>query len=227
MRDQAYAQFCRGQVLCDPYLLDLKSDTRTGLAVIARLNPNIIEKIQLFLTDLNKDLPDQYCYPESDLHLTVLSLFTVTADYQPFLEKTATYQDAVTEALHDAPAFYLQFRGVTASPGAVVVQGFNPDSTLNRLRDRLRDALIKRELGAGLDQRYKLETAHATVFRFQNQPQTLQPFLAVLARYREFDFGDDWIREVVLVENDWYMRDAKVQVLKTYSLGLDETIRDF
>ena len=44
------------------------------------------------------------------------------------------------QVLKNQRAFAVEFRGVTASPDAVMIQGFPADDSLSRLRDELRDA---------------------------------------------------------------------------------------
>jgi hypothetical protein len=74
------------------------------------------------------------------------------------------------------------------------------------------------DLGEGLDQRYRISTAHVTVMRFQTQPRDLQQLVHTLASYREYDFGRTAFQTLQLVKNDWYMSADKVEVLEEYSL---------
>ena len=68
---------------------------------------------------------------------------------------------------------------------------------------------------AELDGRYLLQTAHATLMRFQRQPRDLTQFVKQLHVYHGHDFGKTRIQEVYLVENDWYHSAARVKVMKT------------
>ena len=99
-----------------------------------------------------------------------------------------------------------------------MVQGFPQDDRLECLRDRLREALRRKNLAEGLDQRYRITGAHTTIMRFRTQPQHLKRLVRVLDEYRQHDFGQSTFHTLQLVKNDWYMSPDKVAVLAEYSL---------
>ncbi len=100
-----------------------------------------------------------------------------------------------------------------------MVQGFPLSPVLDQLRTELRQALRSRGLGAGLDQRYTIRTAHATVMRFRTQPRNLPELVEVLSSFRSRSFGQTTVATLQLVKNDWYMSTAKVEVLAEYELA--------
>lgn len=130
--------------------------------------PAVAQQFARVLADVASVAPNQYCYRPSEFHITVLSLFTATEDYQPYLTQAAAYVGAVDDALAHTPHFALRFHGITAPPGAVMIQGFPDDHTLEGLRQRVREQLRRAGLGGGLDQRYHITTVHATIMRFQH-----------------------------------------------------------
>ena len=107
---------------------------------------------------------------------------------------------------------------MTASPGAVIVQGYPQDGRLNQLRERLREALTHHGLGESLDTRYRIKAAHATVLRFQAQLQNPKTFMTTLQQYQNYDFGTTTLSKLQLVKNDWYMSTDTLEVLAEYPL---------
>lgn len=209
----------QGQIACDPHLLQKALDGRRGMTVIARLAPEVVQRIGEFLEAIRAIEPRQYYYPLADIHITVLSLFTATEQPQPYLARVEEYITAVSDALVSAPAFTLDTIGITLSSGAVLTQGFPQDTTLTQIRDRLRARLTAQGLGGGLDQRYRLRTAHNTVIRFAAPLQAANRFVDALQDYREYVFGMSVITRLDLVMNDWYMSSERLNFVKTYYLG--------
>ena len=129
-------------------------------------------------------------------------------------------QEAVGKVLRNGRAFSLKFRGVTASPEAVLVQGFPQDDVLARLRDELRNALRECGVGENLDRRYKIAAAHLTVMRFSNPQADWKRLLDFLQAHRETDFGETRLESLQFIWGDWCASADTVRVLREYQLGL-------
>lgn len=207
----------RGAVATDPLLAHKASDGRRGLTVIVRPAPAVAANIEKMLRTLAALEPGQYYYPQSDLHLTVLSLFTATEDFAPRLAHLGEYRDAAA-ALASTPAFTLDMVGITLAAGAVLAQGFPHGPALGTLRDSLRAELRKRGLGAGLDQRYRLVAAHSTLVRFAAPLSAPERFAQALAEFRNTPFGRTEVATLELVFNDWYMSRDTLQTIETFQL---------
>jgi 2'-5' RNA ligase len=162
--------------------------------------------------------PHQYFYQPSEFHITILSLFTATENFEPYIAKIPAYLTTLQPVLSAAERFTVHFRGITATKSSIMVQGFPQDGQLERLRNKLREALQSENLGERLDERYRITTAHTTIMRFRTQPQDLRRLIRVLGSYREHNFGQLTIQSVQLVKNDWYMSADKVEVLADYPL---------
>lgn len=199
-----------GDVDCDPRLLQ-GPDPRRGLTLIARPDAALAARFTRLLERLDALEPGQYLHPAADLHVTMLSLFTVGGDFQPQLARLADYRDAVRCALRGLPVFEIDFRGVTASRGAVLAQGYPHGDTLATLRERLRMALRERGLDASLDQRYRLVTAHATLLRFVRPLRQPRRFADAIEALRGAALGVMRVERVELVVNDWYMSSASLR----------------
>lgn len=213
--------FANGNVQTDPHLLDLQNDRRRGFTIILRLSQEIIQQFSRLVETLKSIDNEQYYYLPNQFHVTVLTLFTATENPDPFFEKIPKYREVLKSVLSNQGCFQIDFKGVTASPSSFMIQGFTPNGLLNHLREQLRDALHKSGLGKDLDTRYRMQTAHSTIMRFQKQPQNLQSLLDTLTDFRKYDFGQTNIQTLQFVKNDWYMSPDNVEVLEEYHLKLN------
>jgi hypothetical protein len=125
----------------------------------------------------------------------------------------------VDSSLKKIAPIRLAFEGVTASAGTVMIQGFFENSALNDLRDALRSQLRVCGLASGLDQRYRLETAHMTVIRFRAPLCDGERFATSLEMARRQSFGATTVRNLSLVKNDWYMSHRATETVKRYRLA--------
>jgi 2'-5' RNA ligase len=215
---EAFPAVAAGAVSCDRQVLDKASDGRRGVTLIARLSRDTSEGLGAMLAELSAIEPAQYYPPLEDLHVTVLSLFTATANWQPHMERIDEYRAAVAEALEEAGPFTIDTVGITVSTAAVLAQGFSREQVLAEIRDRLRHALTRRGLAGSLDQRYRLVTAHSTLMRFASDLQDPVLFGEALRRFRDRDFGSSEIGSLELVLNDWYMSSETLVTLGAYRL---------
>ncbi|HUR88103.1 MAG TPA: 2'-5' RNA ligase family protein [Ramlibacter sp.] len=202
----------------DPWLSLPAEDARRGVTLLARPAPAVAAALAAFLGQLRALEPEQYYQPQAELHHTVLSLFTATADYAPHLENLPEYRAAVADAIAGMPPFTIAVSGVTLACGAVLAQGFPQDGTLAAMRERLREALGARGLGGALDRRYRLETAHMTLVRFAAPLRDAARFVNALAAARAIDFGVSEVDELELVLGDWYHTTERERELARYPL---------
>jgi 2'-5' RNA ligase len=210
-----------GGIECDEILAKGVLDRRRALTLIARPSAEVRQKVRRFLRELSRIEPEQYYYPVSDLHLTILCAHHATVRHARFLRKLEGFVAAVDAALRGSEPMRIEFRGVTASAGAVVAQGFVEDGTLNELRDELRRQLGFRGLTEGLDVRYRLETAHMTLARFRAPLRDGRRFAESLEEARGRNFGVMETRNLSLVKNDWYMTRRQLGIVKRYRLNTD------
>jgi 2'-5' RNA ligase len=186
---------------------------RRGLTVIARRAPVVRKRGAAFLGELRGLEASQYYYSASEFHVTVLSLFTAAVEHERFLARTKQYVAAVDSVLRKVAPIRIEFAGVTASPSAIMIQGFCEDEALNEVREALRRELRSRGLEEGLEGRYRLETAHMTVARFRARLRDGDRFGAHLEKARGLAFGATNITSVSLVKNDWYMSRGMLETI--------------
>ena len=202
------------------------ADTRRGVTALAYIEKNdtqVATRISEFLAGLQQVIPNQYFYPTDELHLTMLSVISCVDDFTLDDIHIPPYTALFQEALLGLPEFNITFRGVTATPDCVVIQGVvdhgksgeNEESdTLTLLRERLRNAFKSSTLRSSIDSRYTLKTAHCTAARFCSPLNTSsntkasesELLLNYLKRYRNRHFGTFTVKRIDLVFNDWYQR---------------------
>ncbi|WP_264538428.1 2'-5' RNA ligase family protein [Flavobacterium sp. N1736] len=208
-------------ILAGNYNLDSQindqSDSRFGITLLIRPSEKIKASIQLFLDELKALEPEQYYYPNSDIHITVMSIISC---YEGFtLDKISIedYIKIIQESLVGSGKIKIAFRGVTASPSALMIQGFPADESLNNLRNKLRNNFKKSALQQSIDSRYTIATAHSTVMRFQEKLQNSKKLIEITEKYRDYNFGEFTVDKVELVYNDWYQRENNTVHLSDFS----------
>lgn len=209
-------------ILNQKYSLDLNihnpSDSRYGATILIRPSEKIKEKIQSFLDDLKKIEPNQYYYPNSDIHITVLSIISCYEGFSLDKIDVEDYVKIIQKSLEDSGEIKIKFHGVTASDSAIMIQGFPTDENLNNLRDKLRENFRKTTLEQSIDSRYSISAAHATVMRFTEKLQNPIKLIAKTNEFHDFDFGEFKVEKLEFVLNDWYQREENTIHLKDFEL---------
>lgn len=198
-------------ILAGNYKLDFQInneyDSRFGITFLIRPSEMIKANIQLFLNELKAIEPNQYYYPDSDIHITLMSIISCYDGFTLDAINVPEYIDLIQQSLVILDKIKIEFRGVTASPSAIMIQGFPTDDSLNNFRDKLREDFKKSSLPQSIDSRYAISTAHSTVLRFQEKLENLQKLMQVVEKYRDYDFGEFQVENLELVYNDWYQRE--------------------
>lgn len=208
------------QLEADKMLNQLHQDPRRGMTLTASPDHEVIENIDAFLKKAAQLEPKQYIYPLKSLHTTVLSIITTGTLLDPNKINQIDYIKKVNEVLDKTVPFSIHFKGVTASPGAILIQGYPTDNTLELIRDQLRKTFKQSDLFTTIDTRYTLHTAHITCFRFkENKLRDEKVFAQFLADYRNTNFGVSTINRLELVINDWYMREEKIVPIHSFALS--------
>lgn len=200
-----------GAILAGNYKLDSQinneSDSRFGITFLIRPSEIIKANIQSFLDELKAIEPNQYYYPDSDIHITLMSIISCSDGFSLDTINVHEYIDLIQQSLVILDKIKIEFRGVTASPSAIMIQGFPTDESLNNFRDKLREDFKKSSLQQSIDSRYAISTAHSTVLRFQEKLENPQKLMHVVEKYRDHDFGEFQVENLELVYNDWYQRE--------------------
>jgi 2'-5' RNA ligase len=217
MYNQAVVEIQEGRVQID-HRIDDSRDNRFGVTLLVRPSLEVRQRISGFLSRIKVIEPEQYYYPPSDMHITVLSIVSCFEGFDLDQINVEVIKQMVASCLRNIPSFDIHFQGITASPSCILVQGYPKQETLELIRHRLRTGFSQSKIRLSIDQRYRLTTAHATVIRFKNPLRDGEEFLKMMEHYKNFDFGYSHIQEMELVFNDWYQRKDRCQSLELYTL---------
>jgi len=215
---EAVSAFERGAPQVDPVLSGKTNDLRRGVTLAFRPAPADLAKVKRFMERLVPLAPEQYFYQPEELHVTVLSIISGTELWRREMRQLAACRAIINEVLSRRRSFQVCFRGVTASTGAVMIQGFPAGDALEQLRDELREAFARNGLGDRLDRRYKINSAHMTIMRFRQQAADWKPLANALAENRHTDFGGTQVNRIQLIWGDWYASADIARTLQEYSL---------
>ena len=202
----------------DP-LIDSPQDKRMGLTLIIRPSDHVKTRIKNFLDELRAADPHQYYYPESDMHITVMSVISAYPGFDLQSVSIPDYTDTIKKSLAGLKPFDICFSGLSASPSCIMIRGFFNNNTINTIRDNLRANFRDSGLQQSMDSRYVIETAHSTVVRFREKLSDKERFLNLIEQYHEQDFGTFTADTVEFVCNDWYQRKKYVSGLCRFRLN--------
>ncbi len=193
-------------------------DNRKGITLLIRFEPSVRLAMTSFLEKTKLIAPNQYSYPNSDLHITALSIFSCQANFKLHQIHLADYKNLISKALHTQKAFDINFKGITLSPTGIVAKGYDDSGILNEIRNNLRAVFKASALDNTIDQRYVLKAAHCTLLRFKAPLQATTKFVDFVEQHQDFSFGTTRVKQIDFVYNDWYMKAKNVELLASYSL---------
>jgi 2'-5' RNA ligase len=217
--NEAAAAFKRGEPQIDPQLSHRTTDLRRCVTLVFRLSPVVQARVGEYLDRLATVCPRQYYYRPEELHVTVLSIISGSELWRKEMRPLAACRAVLSEVLNRQHAFKIVFKGVTASPGSVLIQGFPTGDGLAKIRDDLREAFARGGFGGMLDRRYKITAAHITAMRFQKPVADLKRLVSLLEEGRQLDFGETDVNSLQLIWCDWYAAAHSVRTLQEYRLG--------
>jgi 2'-5' RNA ligase len=202
---RAFVDFRRGRCSADAQLAGRLPDDRRGVTLLARVPESLRLGLAPARFEMEAVFHDQYLVPETDLHITCLSVEPVRSGYRAEASRIAAIVAAVEEALAGDELFEIEVTGLGASASAVFARGYPCDDALNAFRNRLRQGCRRRGVGLDADRRYVLRGAHMTLLRFVTARIT-ETQIRWLRDRRLYPGGCHQLAEVVLVEHDWYNR---------------------
>lgn len=220
MWDASYQAIISGQYQTDP-LTNEPRDMRRGVTALAYLQNNsseVSQNINRFSSQLQSIEPKQYYYPENELHLTILSIISCVSGLKFSELKTELYLEVFNQCMANIKPIEIQFKGITASPSCILIQGFPIGDGLSELRNELRQRFKASPASTSIDSRYTIFTAHVTAVRFSSALKNTQSMMHLLAQYRNYDFGSVCLNEFGLVFNNWYQNLSATKWLGRYTV---------
>lgn len=215
---EAVTAFELGRPQVDLHLPGKTNDRRRGVSLIFRLPAAVQARIQSFLDPLARDFSGQYFYQQEELHVTVVTLISATELWRQEIGDVKAFRGILKEVLSRHHSFKLEFRGVTAAPNAVLIQGFPGDDTLEKIRNELRHVFGQRGFANRLDRRYPNSAAHVTAVRFCKTDADWNRLLAILKANRQTHFGEMEVEGLQLVWGDWYASANSLRILEEFPL---------
>jgi len=207
-----------GQVRIDPCLRDRAGDDRRGATLVTRPDAGVRRRVGKFLREAAALCPRQHFYKPPELHVTVMAIIPGSEFWREEIHQLPACRVVLDTVLKKCRPFGVDFRGVTVSPDAVMIQGFPADDGLSRLRDELRDFFRQEGLGENLDRRYKTVTAHLTVMRFAEPEADWKRLYDFLESHRDTDFGGARFQNLQLIWSNWYASAGVARRLQEYAL---------
>ncbi|WP_158970088.1 2'-5' RNA ligase family protein [Paraglaciecola sp. L3A3] len=188
-------------------------DTRRGITLLARLSQPVKDKTSQFLTELDVICPGQYLYPQSDMHLTIMSIVSCCEGFMFDADTAQQYLLALAPKLAVVSSFNVEFSGITVSDAAVLLAGHTDQLQLADLRSQVREAITISGTAHSMDSRYKIETAHSTIFRYQTQPTNSHSLIQFLQKNHHRQFTHMRVGSLDLVFNDWYQTKKNTRLI--------------
>jgi hypothetical protein len=167
---------------------------------------------------LKQLVPNQYYQPESELHLTILSIISCITGFTLDEIDPKQYVEIFNQSVFGIEPIEILFKGVTASPSCILIQGFPVGEGPNQVRENLRKNFKQSGLRSSIDSRYKISTAHITAVRFSSPITDTGLLISLCEKYREHMFGSALLTDFDLVFNDWYQRKCVSELLGHHSI---------
>lgn len=217
MWNKALKFFDEDKLELDPYLNQV-NDLRRGIGLYARPDKSVLKAFNKFINEAKNIEPDQYFYNTDEIHMTVLTIISCTSEFKLSQISIPEYINQIEDCLSDAEPFKVKFRGITASPSCILIQGFPCNNSLELIRNNLRAHFSKCNLYHSIDKRYQIKTAHCTIIRYKNHLLNKKVFVDFLMKNRDVYFGEFCVSELELVSTDWYNKKENVCFLHKFKL---------
>tara|TARA_R110002050_G_scaffold281956_2_gene429631 strand:- start:805 stop:1485 length:681 start_codon:yes stop_codon:yes gene_type:complete len=199
-------------------LIDSSLDQRFGITLIIKPSIEVKNEIQKFLNQLKSIDPNQYYYQNSDIHITVLSIISCYNGFKLEGIKLSEYIKTIKKSIITNSNIKIEFKGITASPSCIMIQGFMNNKSLNEIRNNLRENFKNTTLEQSIDKRYSIQTAHSTVVRFKEKLNKKSEFLETIEAFKDYTFGSFLPKNIELVYNDWYQKEKHVKELFKFEI---------
>lgn len=198
--------------------IDSKNDNRFGISLIIRPSEDVKNKIQMFLNNLSKIEPNQYYYPKSDIHITIMSIISCYEGFDFNTIQPSKYVELVKKCIAFNEKPKISFNGLTVANSCILLKGFVNNNSINELRTALRTEFKTSNVEQSLDERYLIETAHATIVRLKEKLTKKDEFLKMIDHYVDYEFGTFEVDKIELVFNDWYHRSQFVKSIYEFEV---------
>lgn len=204
----------KGKEYIDNWINNYEQDRRMGISLLIRPSEEIKEKIQSVLYEMEEIEPEQYYYPIEDIHVTLFDLITARQNFYYTNEQVDTFKKITRIVLADVNKFEINFDGIVASDGAIMVKGYY-EQPMEYIRQMLRKEIIKNNLK--IDERYTTRSSHITIARFSKHIKERDKLIKYIEQHKRYPFGKIKVSEIELIYHNWY--DSKKEILNRYKIS--------
>ena len=199
-----YPVVAAGNETVDTLLKHPECDGRRGLTLLITLDVANARKITALADEFKAIEPDQYYYPASDLHVTVLDVISAHEGFLRDDRQIERFNRLIEQAIAGIAPFELYFEGTMVSSIGILTKGFYREG-LQDIRARVRE--VARAEGTEFRERYQSISAHVTLMRFTTAIKNRSRFLSAVDRCRNLKLGGMVVNGLSLVIHDWYNRE--------------------
>ncbi len=96
--NESLQKFRAGHFQFDPFL-DATTDQRYGVTLLARLTEEVKQTVRRTLEEIQTVAPNQYYYPHSDIHWTILSVISCYSGFLLDQINPSPYKDLIHSTL--------------------------------------------------------------------------------------------------------------------------------
>src|SRR5574344_1083539 len=139
------------EIVTDKYLKTEVIDNRRGVSLIVPISIGNCAYTDLINEYYNIE-PDQYFYPQTDLHITVFTYLSARDTYKNNEEINRHFKDISECVLRNIRAFTVLLYGITFSKEAGFINGYDNNILIN-IRDTIRIEMKKN--GLVINERYQ------------------------------------------------------------------------
>jgi 2'-5' RNA ligase len=216
MYSDAHASIAAGKYVLDPMIDDV-ADNRFGISLNMKLPHEVCDNILAVQHEFKSIEPEQYYYPRTDLHITVIAIVSCHSGFTIAEGDIKPYSEIIERSIREVPAFRIVCAGITASSEGVLLQGFPSGGELDQFRNELRTQFKASGLFHTIDTRYAITTVHSTMIRFRRPMRSPGAMASKLASLRNYSFGTLEADHVELVYGDWYQRAGRTRLLQKFN----------
>lgn len=208
-----------GKELIDNNLNQMALDQRRALTLLISVQGPIIQNFQMLKREMQKVEPQQYYYPDADMHVTAIELICATTQLPRDREVLRQGIEIVETACKRIDPFDITFRGVIASNGAMMARGYYQAGLLE-LRQNVRKAA--QQCGFDLHERYQSISAHTVFGRFISPIKNREALLSRIQEFHDFEIGAIQVHELDLVIHDCYHHEK--EDIQKFTLGVRQNV---
>lgn len=217
MWNESKEQLKKGKIDTDP--VPDNSSRRWGVSIVIRPTEPALSKLVNTADEIAKFAgSDQIIYDDSNLHTTIRSIEFQRLEVDENDEKVKEYEEALRVVTEKFGSIKISYKGLTASKGGVMAQGWPLDDTLQEIREAFHEELEKRGLLGGPEEVSIRQTSHASLAVFTQPLADPEGLVNYLQDNRETDFGTCEITQIDLVRYRRTETDVSLVVFATLQL---------